>query len=371
MSQTKRILVVVGTRPEAIKMAPVIHALGQQSWAEVRVLCTAQHRQMLDQVLEVFDIQPDLDLDLMRADQSLDELTARLISSLGPALDAEGPDLVLVQGDTTTVMAAALTSFYRDIPVGHVEAGLRSGDLQNPYPEEMNRKLVTRLSSLHFAPTPGAADNLRQEGVTSNVHVTGNTVIDALLWTSQRVGASPFSSPQEKKRVLATAHRRESFGEPFAAICAAIREIADRGDVEVLFPVHPNPRVRDDAHRILEDHPAVNLCDPLGYADMVAAMRACDVILTDSGGVQEEAPSLGKPVLVLRATTERPEGVAAGCARLVGTEQAQIVAATNELLDDTTAIEAMTAADSPYGDGRAAPRIVAHCRAFLDAPRCV
>ena len=367
MSQTKRILVAVGTRPEAVKMAPVIHALREQPWADVRVLATAQHRQLLDQIHEFFGIIPDRDLDMMRANQTLSDLTARMIAAMDPVLAEEKPDLVLAQGDTTTVMVTALASFYRKVAFGHVEAGLRTGNVHNPFPEEMNRVLVGRMANLHFAPTDGSAKNLHKEGISAGVHVTGNTVIDALLWAAERVKSDPFPSSAGKKRVLVTAHRRENFGEPFESVCAALHDIADRGDVHMLYPVHPNPNVRDVAHRVLGKHPAIQLIDPLDYPQMVAAMRACDLILTDSGGVQEEAPSLGKPVLVLRTTTERPEGVTAGAARLVGTDRATIVAAATELLDDAASYAAMAKVENPYGDGRAAQRIAELCGAFVNA----
>ena len=367
MPETKRILVAVGTRPEAVKMAPVITALRTQPWADVRVLATAQHRQMLDQIHEFFGIVPELDLDMMRRNQTLSDLTARMIAAMAPVLEQQAPDLVLAQGDTTTVMVTALASFYQKVPFGHVEAGLRTGDVYNPFPEEMNRLLVARMASLHFAPTEGAADNLRKEGIADGVHVTGNTVIDALLWAAELVDTAPFVPEAGKKLVLVTAHRRENFGEPFESVCAALHEIADRPDVQMLYPVHPNPNVRDVAHRVLGNHPAIQLVAPLDYPQMVAAMRACDLILTDSGGVQEEAPSLGKPVLVLRTTTERPEGVTAGAARLVGTDRATIVAAANELLDDATAYAAMAKIENPYGDGRAADRITELCGAFVKA----
>jgi UDP-N-acetylglucosamine 2-epimerase (non-hydrolysing) len=354
----QRILTVVGTRPEAVKMAPVIHALRARPWAEVRVLATAQHRQMLDQIHAFFGIAPDLDLDLMRPDQTLADLTSRMVAALDPVIAAQKPDLVMAQGDTTTVMVAALCCFYRHVPFGHVEAGLRTGDLRHPFPEEMNRLLVTRLASLHFAPTARARHNLLREGVPeAAVHVTGNTVIDALLWTADRVDPAPFRPAAGKRLILVTAHRRENFGEPFAAVCGALRELADRSDVEILYPVHPNPNVRDVAQRLLGSLPNVRLVAPLDYPDMVAAMRACDLILTDSGGVQEEAPSLGKPVLVLRRTTERPEGVEAGAAQLVGTDHGRIVAVASRLLDDADAYAAMASVQNPYGDGRAAERI--------------
>lgn len=366
MPAPHRILVVVGTRPEAVKLAPVVHALRACPWAQVRVLATAQHRQMLDQIHAFFGIAPDRDLDLMRPDQTLADLTARMIAALDPVLADERPALVLAQGDTTTVMVTALACFYRKIAFGHVEAGLRTGDVHNPFPEEMNRVLVGRMAHLHFAPTQQARDNLLREGVDpAAVHVTGNTVIDALLWAAERVDTAPFAPPPDKRLVLVTAHRRENFGAPFASVCAALRALADRGDVQLLYPVHPNPNVRDVALRLLGDHPAIRLVDPLDYPDMVAAMRVCHLILTDSGGVQEEAPSLGKPVLVLRTTTERPEGVAAGAARLVGTDRAAIVAAANELLDDDAAYAAMAKVENPYGDGTAALRIAERCGAFV------
>ena len=254
------------------------------------------------------------------------------------------------------------------MPFGHVEAGLRTGDVNNPFPEEMNRVLVGRMAALHFAPTQGAAQNLLREGVPpATVHATGNTVIDALLWAAERVDPSTFAPPPGKKLVLVTAHRRENFGAPFEQVCAALRQLADRPDVQLLYPVHPNPNVRDTAHRVLGRHPSIRLCDPLDYPAMVAAMRACTLILTDSGGVQEEAPSLGKPVLVLRTTTERPEGVTAGAAKLVGTDRLRIVAEATRLLDDPAAYRAMASVQNPYGDGRAAERIVALVGAHLGA----
>ena len=363
----KRILVAVGTRPEAIKMAPVVRALKSQTWADVHVLAIAQHRQMLDQVHAFFGIVPERDLDMMRQNQTLSDLTARMIAAMDPVLAEEAPDLVLAQGDTTSVFVTALASFYRKIPFGHVEAGLRTGNVHNPFPEEMNRVLVGRMANLHFAPTEGSAANLHKEGLIDGVHVTGNTVIDALLWATERVDTRPFVPPTGKKLVLVTAHRRENHGEPFENVCAALRDIADRGDVKILYPVHPNPNVHDVAHRVLSNHDAIELTHPLDYPEMVAAMRACDLVLTDSGGVQEEAPSLGKPVLVLRTTTERPEGVTAGAARLVGTNRATIVSAANELLDDAAAYSAMAKVKNPYGDGHAAHRIAELCGAFVNA----
>lgn len=356
----KRILAVVGTRPEAIKMAPVIRALQSAPWAEVRVLATAQHRQMLDQVLEAFAIAPDVDLDIMAPNQTLPELTARLLSRLDEVFARERPDAVLIQGDTTTVMSAALAAFYRRIPVGHVEAGLRTGDLQNPFPEEMNRIVAGRLSRWHFAPTAGSRDNLLREGFDpASVHVTGNTVIDALLEVVQRDTPLPVAVPEGKRVVLVTAHRRENFGAPFREVCEAVRELADRhADVHVVYPVHPNPNVSGPAHEILSGHERITLCPPMDYLPFVAAMKRAHLILTDSGGVQEEAPALGKPVLVMRQETERPEAVDAGVVKLVGPVREAILAEASRLLDDPDAYARMAQGVSPYGDGRASARIV-------------
>lgn len=356
----KRILAVVGTRPEAIKMAPVIRALRSEPWAEVRVLATAQHRQMLDQVLDAFAIVPDVDLDIMAPNQTLPELTSRLLSRLDEVFARERPDAVLIQGDTTTVMTAAMAAFYRHIAVGHVEAGLRTGDLQNPFPEEMNRIVAGRLSRWHFAPTAGARDNLLREGFDpASVHVTGNTVIDALLDVVQREVPLPFEVPEGRRMLLVTAHRRENFGAPFREVCEAVRDIADRhADVHVVYPVHPNPNVSGPAHEILSGHARIVLCPPLDYLPFVAAMKRAHLILTDSGGVQEEAPALGKPVLVMRQETERPEAVEAGVVKLVGPVREAIVAEASRLLDDPEAYARMARGVSPYGDGRAAGRIV-------------
>lgn len=356
----KRILAVVGTRPEAIKMAPVIRALQSAPWAEARVLATAQHRQMLDQVLEAFGIAPDIDLDIMTPGQSLPELTARLLSRLDEVFARERPDAILIQGDTTTVMTAALAAFYRRIPVGHVEAGLRTGDLQNPFPEEMNRIVAGRLSRWHFAPTAGSRDNLLREGFDpAAIHVTGNTVIDALLEVVRRDVPMAVEVPAGRRMLLVTAHRRENFGAPFREVCEAVRELADRHqDLHVVYPVHPNPNVSGPAHEILSGHERISLCAPLDYLPFVAAMKRAHLILTDSGGVQEEAPALGKPVLVMRRETERPEAVEAGVVRLVGPVRANIVAEASRLLGDDRAYAAMAKGVSPYGDGRAAARIV-------------
>ena len=365
MPNQPRILTVIGTRPEAIKMAPVVRALQQLPGASVRVLATGQHRQLLAQALAFFGIAPDRDLDLMQPGQSLSELTARMLSALTPVLQDEQPDLVLAQGDTTTVLVTALACFYQSVPFAHVEAGLRSGDLQNPFPEEMNRTMADRMACLHFAPTEAAAANLIREGIAQgSVHVTGNTVIDALLWASDKVSACPFAQPG-KRLILVTSHRRENFGPALESICAAVRELADRPDTHVLFPVHPNPNVGDTVRSQLGSHPSIELVPPLDYPELVAAMNACDLILTDSGGIQEEAPSLGKPVLILRTNTERPEGIAQGSAKLVGTERATIVDAANALLDDAHAYASMAQKRSPYGDGHAAVRIATACRDYL------
>lgn len=356
----KRILCVVGTRPEAIKMAPVILALRAAPWAQVRVLATAQHRQMLDQVLEVFGIVPDVDMNIMRPNQTLPELTARLLGELDGVLADEQPDVLLVQGDTTTVMTAAMAAFYRRIAVGHVEAGLRTGDIQNPFPEEMNRLVAGRLSRWHFAPTAGSRDNLLREGFDpASVHVTGNTVIDALMNVVDRDLAPPVGVAEQERLVLVTAHRRENFGAPFRDVCRAIRAVADgHDDVRILYPVHPNPNVSAVAHEVLANHPRITLCAPLDYLPFVAAMKRAYLILTDSGGVQEEAPALGKPVLVMRRETERPEAVAEGVVKLVGPDYDAIVTEAGRLLSDPVAYATMAKGVSPYGDGNAAQRIV-------------
>ncbi len=351
-------LCVVGTRPEAIKMAPVIRALQQAPWARVRVLATAQHRDLLDQVLQTFGIVPDVDLDLMQPNQDLTALTARMLTTLDRVLQQEQPQAVIAQGDTTTVMVAALASFYRQIPFGHVEAGLRTGDLRNPFPEEMNRILAGHLAHWHFAPTPRARDNLLRENLDpARVHVTGNTVIDALHTVAASTMARPVSPGH--RMILVTAHRRESFGAPLEQICQALLQLTETyPDVEILYPVHPNPNVRQTVAAWLGGRPRIQLCDPLDYVPFIAAMKAATLILTDSGGVQEEAPALAKPVLVLREETERPEAVEAGVAALVGTRREDIVQGVRRLLDSPEAYRDMARGSSPYGDGQAAQRIV-------------
>ena len=364
-----RVLLIFGTRPEAIKLAPVVRRLRQ--WPErfeTRVAATAQHREMLDQVLDAFSIQPDYDLDLMRPGQSVFESTSRILSALEGVLKQERPECVLVQGDTTTAFAGALAAFYLNIPVGHVEAGLRTGDSRQPFPEEMNRVLVGRLASLHFAPTAEAAENLRREGVNpDDIFVTGNTGIDAVLEIRDSLEAAgktgcPTLDPS-KKLILVTAHRRESFGEGFENICRALARLAARGDVEIVYPVHPNPNVQDPVNRLLRGVGGIHLIDPLPYVPFVDLMRKAHVLLTDSGGIQEEGPSLGKPVLVMREKTERPEAVAAGTARLVGVSEERIVMETALLLDDRAEYERRSHIHNPYGDGHAAERI----RRILDA----
>ncbi|WP_166162832.1 non-hydrolyzing UDP-N-acetylglucosamine 2-epimerase [Chelativorans oligotrophicus] len=357
---TKKVLCIVGTRPEAIKMAPVILALKQQPWAVVHVLATAQHRQMLDQVLNFFGIVPDSDLNVMRPNQDLTELTARLLVGAGEVLDRERPDVVLVQGDTTTVMAVAIAAFYRRIALGHVEAGLRTGDIRNPFPEEANRVIAGRLSRWHFAPTEGAKQNLLREGVSEDrIFVTGNTVIDALLNTAERRIDSGLNLPEGRRIVLITAHRRENFGEPIRRICAALKELALRNpDVHLVYPVHPNPNVKEVAETMLAGLQNVQLCAPLDYAPFVSVMRRSHLIISDSGGVQEEAPALGKPVLVLRDETERPEAVAEGVVKLVGTDHDYIVSQVQLLLDDADAYKNMSRGVSPYGDGMASQRVI-------------
>lgn len=357
----KKVLCVVGTRPEAIKMAPVILACRKQPWLTVRVLATAQHREMLDQILGLFGIRPDIDLNIMRENQALPELTARLIMGLDQALSDEAPDVVLGQGDTTTVMVTALTSFYRRIPFGHVEAGLRTGDIAYPFPEEMNRMMAGCLAGWHFAPTESARTNLLREGIEADrIFLTGNTVIDALLDASQRCDEFAPKISAGKRLVLVTAHRRENFGEPFIEICRAVKYLADkRSDVEFLYPVHPNPNIREVATMLLGQHPRIRLCDPLDYLPFVSAMKTAHFILSDSGGVQEEAPALGKPVLVLRRETERPEAVKEGVVKLVGPDFDAIVRESVLLLDDDQAYDSMARGISPYGDGHASERIAA------------
>jgi len=376
---SKKIMAVFGTRPEAIKMAPVVRALQAHPGLTPQVVVTAQHRQMLDQVLELFHLVPDEDLDLMAPSQTLPDLFARILAGMSEVLARRKPDLVLVHGDTSTTLATALAAFYARIPVAHVEAGLRTGDLTAPWPEEANRRLTAPLSSLHFAPTARARDNLIMEGIAaSDIHVTGNTVIDALLEVVARIERDgelrsrldamfPFLQPGHRL-VLVTGHRRENLGTGMENIARALADIAASGNVQVVYPVHLNPRVQEPMRRLLGDIPRVHLIEPLDYLPFVHLMSRTHLIITDSGGVQEEAPSLGKPVLVMRDTTERPEAVEAGTVRLVGTDRGRIVAESMRLLDDDDAYTVMARAHNPYGDGLAAARIVDTIHAWMHPP---
>ena len=367
MTQPHKILSIFGTRPEVIKIAPVILEMERRSGQFIiRVCATAQHRQMLDQALNVFGIDIHHDLNIMTEGQTLAQVTARAVEGLDQVIASEGPDLVLVQGDTTTAFCGALAAYYHQVRVGHVEAGLRTHDKYAPYPEELNRRLIGQLADFHFAPTERARQALLSEGFPErNIFVTGNTVVDALLWVRERIrGAMPDLPAgvnewlQDRQMVLVTGHRRESFGEGFENICHAIRRVADAlPDVVFIYPVHLNPNVRQPVTRILGEHERIHLIDPLPYEPFVWLMDRATVVLTDSGGIQEEAPSFGKPVLVMREVTERPEGIEAGVARLVGVRQEGIAASLVELLTDPQARQAMTAVQNPYGDGKAAQRI--------------
>lgn len=349
-------------------MAPVFRALSEAKQWEIKVCVTAQHRQMLDQVLDLFNIKPDFDLNLMKPGQDLTDITSNVLLGMRDVFNQWKPDMVFVHGDTTTAMAASLAAFYAKIPVAHVEAGLRTNDIYSPWPEEMNRRMVGRVASLHLAPTATARANLLAEGCTDeSIHVTGNTVIDALLNVVERINTDAtlnqqlsqrFSFLQEDKRlILVTGHRRENFGQGFEDICGALRKIAERGDVEIVYPVHLNPNVQEPVLRILGDCRSIHLIEPLDYLPFVYLMNRAHILLTDSGGIQEEAPSLGKPVLVMRDTTERPEAVAAGTVKLVGTNQEKIVSEVSRLLDDQAEYMNMSKAYNPYGDGCAAQRI--------------
>ena len=364
-----RIMTVFGTRPEAIKLGPIVNALQAEPEVELTICTTGQHREMLQQVLDLFGIKPDIDLALMTPGQTLTDITGRVLDKLAPMLAEREIDWLLVQGDTTTAFAAGLAAFYARIPVAHVEAGLRSGDIYQPFPEEVNRKMVSVFTALHFAPTPEARDNLLNEGVAaSSVRVTGNSVIDALLYFQDRLETDrdlarsfeqtfDFFDPS-RRLILVTGHRRENFDGGIDRMCAALLEIVGRGDVQIVYPVHPNPNVRGPVGEILANRDGIHLLDPLDYLPFVYMMTRAEIILTDSGGIQEEAPALGKPVLVTRETTERPEGVAAGTAKLVGTDQARIVVELTTLLDDRDAYDAMSRAHNPYGDGKTSGRIV-------------
>lgn len=365
--ERKKIVVVIGTRPEAIKLAPVVLELERnRSHFETQICVTGQHREMLDQMLQVFSLRPHFDLGVMKAGQNLAEVTSACLNGLNGIFQQERPDLVLVQGDTTTTLAASLAAYYQHIPVGHIEAGLRTGKKNDPFPEEINRRVTTHISDFHFAPTELARENLLLEGIDpENISVTGNTVIDALLLTKKRLEEEPALAvdgcgPLEGLRMLlVTAHRRESFGLPFRQICEAIRALAEsRKDILVVYPVHLNPNVQAPVREILGGIPNVRLLAPLDYVSFVACMQRAYILLTDSGGIQEEGPSLGKPVLVMRDVSERPEAIAAGTACLTGTTPEAIVGAVSSLLDDPDRYKRMTSRPNPYGDGHAAERIV-------------
>ncbi|PSU14298.1 UDP-N-acetylglucosamine 2-epimerase (non-hydrolyzing) [Photobacterium gaetbulicola] len=370
MKVRKRVLTVFGTRPEAIKMAPLVHALAGDDRFEAKVCVTAQHREMLDQVLDLFEIKPDFDLNLMKSGQTLNDVTSRILLELKPVLQEFKPDVVLVHGDTATTFASSLASYYEQIAVGHVEAGLRTGNIYSPWPEEANRKLTGALTKYHFAPTDTSKQNLIKENYNpSNISVTGNTVIDALFMVKDKIETDedlnstlaaqfPFLD-ENKKLILVTGHRRESFGGGFERICQALAETAiAHPESQIIYPVHLNPNVREPVNRILSGVGNIHLIEPQQYLPFIYLMSRAHIILTDSGGIQEEAPSLGKPVLVMRDTTERPEAVAAGTVKLVGTDIEKITHQLNVLLSDTEAYQAMSYAHNPYGDGKACQRIL-------------
>ena len=372
MTTPHNVCIVLGTRPEAIKLAPVIQAFQAASDFRTRVVLTGQHREMVAQVMELFGITADHDLALMAPRQTLTHITCSALQGLQEEFERHSPDLVLVQGDTTTAFASALAAFYGQIPVGHVEAGLRTDDIFDPYPEEANRRLISQLALLHFAPTHVSARNLAASGVVGETVTTGNTVIDALLLMAQK--APPLEMPgldfERQRVILATVHRRENWGERLQDIGRGFLEVLERfPDTALLLPLHRNPTVREPLQALLGDHPRAFLTEPLDYDRLVAAMRGATLLLTDSGGLQEEAPALGKPVLVLRRTTERPEAVDAGTAKLIGTDSADIVRETALLLESSAAYEAMARAHNPFGDGQASARILESCRSFLNARR--
>lgn len=369
----RKVLFIYGTRPEAIKLAPLIHHLNGLPGFSARVCVTAQHRQMLDSVLDSFAIQPDYDLDAMVPGQTLYQSTSRILALLEDVLKREAPDFVIVQGDTTSTFCGALAAFYAGIPVGHVEAGLRTHDMRQPFPEEMNRVLTGRLAELHFAPTRQSADHLLNEGVPENrISITGNTGIDAVLYIARKLDsgelepAVPLDLPRHRKVIAVTAHRRESFGPGFVNICEALLDLAARPDVHLVYPVHPNPNVQQPVRRHLGGHPNISLIEPLDYVSFVSLMQRARFLLTDSGGVQEEGPSLGKPVLVMRDKTERPEAVQAGTARLTGTDRQRITSEAAQLLDDEIEYARRSKIHNPYGDGHASHRIGEAIRSWFE-----
>lgn len=367
-----RVCITLGTRPEAIKLAPVIRAFRQDPAFATQVVLTGQHREMVAQVMELFDLRADEDLDIMQPRQTLTDITCRSLQGLEPCFQRLGAQLVIVQGDTTTAFAAALAAFYQQIPVGHVEAGLRTDDLLNPFPEEANRRLISQLARLHFAPTQQAVENLGRSGVVGQVHHTGNTVIDALLAVAAQKPDCPIPGLDwDRHRVLlATVHRRENWGAPLKDIAQGFLTLVEQfPDTALLLPLHRNPAVREPLTALLGNHPRIFLTEPLDYGQLVGAMQRCTLLLTDSGGLQEEAPGLGKPVLVLRETTERPEAIAAGTAKLVGTDATTIATTAATLLGDAAAYSAMAQAVNPFGDGQAAQRIVAIARNYFALPQ--
>ena len=369
MSQLIRVCIILGTRPEAIKLAPVIQRFRQSPQFETQVVLTGQHREMVEQVMQLFNLQSDRDLAIMQPRQTLTDITYRSLQGLEALFAELQPQIVLVQGDTTTAFAAALAAFYQKIPVGHVEAGLRTDDLYNPYPEEANRRLISQITQLHFAPTPVSVEHLKRSSVVGEIHHTGNTVIDALLAVAAQQPSCeiPGLDWNQHRVLLATVHRRENWGEPLSDIATGFRLVLDKfPDTALLLPLHRNPIVRDPLQSLLGNHPRVFLTEPLDYSELVGAIQRSYLLLTDSGGLQEEAPSLGKPVLVLRETTERPEAVTAGTAKLIGTQSDAIFAAASELLSDRTAYDQMATAINPFGDGKAADRIVAIVQDYFD-----
>lgn len=374
MDNRRKFLFILGTRPEVIKMAPVIFAARNNPLIEAAILHTGQHRELAEEMFRHFDLKPDFDLAVMQPDQSLFQLTSRIISGIGEITASNSYDMIFVQGDTSSAFLGALGGFYRKIPVGHIEAGLRTQNRYSPFPEEINRRLVGPLASLHFAPTSRARDMLLREGIAAEaVHVTGNTVIDALLWTIEHAADLPADPELEQilscseRLLLVTTHRRENFGEPHRQVFGALLELIRRfPDVRILFPIHPNPNVRKEAAQLLENHPRIHLTTPLDYRSFIAAMKKSCLILSDSGGVQEEAPSLNKPVLILRESTERPEGIESGALKLVGTCKETIVREAAELLTCSDSYARMAAAPNPYGDGKAGERIISTALRFLE-----
>ncbi|MBW4669492.1 MAG: UDP-N-acetylglucosamine 2-epimerase (non-hydrolyzing) [Cyanomargarita calcarea GSE-NOS-MK-12-04C] len=368
MTNLHRVCIILGTRPEAIKLAPVIQVFQDSPEFELQVILTGQHREMVEQVISLFNLKASHNLEIMQPKQSLSDITCRSLRGLEGLFQESKPDLVLVQGDTTTAFAATLAAFYQKIPVGHVEAGLRTDDLFNPYPEEANRRLISQITQLHFAPTPLAVENLKRSGVLGEIHLTGNTVIDALLKVAASEPDCNIAGLNwgEYRTLLATVHRRENWGEPLQDIADGFLQILDKfPDTALLLPLHRNPTVREPLQVLLGNHPRIFLTEPLDYKELVGAIMRSHLLLTDSGGLQEEAPSLGKPVLVLRETTERPEAVTAGTAKLIGTRSEQIVAAASELLSDAVAYQSMANAINPFGDGHAAERILEIVQNYL------